>query len=443
MEHIMSLFRLYVRPSKLIAVLMEDSKYKLAIFSIILLSGLVLWYFRLLLLFEHDISDFNSSFFWFVDLRHSYYPAAQAIVVGDDIYTHYAYPPLSILLFIPLAYLSLGQAYTLWTVLNVLMLVATIVIISRILHHYGARVSKTELSLIFVATFLFYPVSITITLGQINILVLFLIALFYYYLFIHRKKTIASIFLSLATVIKVWPFILVVLSFITQKTKGLFVRYCLVFGFLCIISLVLFGISMHIDFLNYLVAHQTMHMPMPEEVFSPKDAWVPDVSIFTTVSKLLSISGVGNLYFPQILLGLKIILILTALYHLYKQRRGDKYSSHPDGDILPFTFVIILLLVVSNNSWHHYGSFLVLSSVLLVFAVKLDMVEKALFMGFIALFSAQQYVVQLANILGGAIKSVVYVANPATYAYLLFLFLIYYMMGRRKRIEYGGTRGKR
>jgi hypothetical protein len=93
--------------------------------------------------------------------------------------------------------------------------------------------------------------------------------------------------------------------------------------------------------------------------------------------------------------------------------------------------------VVSNPLFINYGTFLVLSCILLVFVIKLDTVERVLFMASITLFSAHQYIMALGDILGGAVKSVTNAASPATCAYLLFLFLTFYMI--QNRIERRGS----
>lgn len=408
----------------------------MAILVIILLSGLVLWYFRVLLLLDQpSIQNGYSLGTWTFDFS-VYYKAAQAFTAGEGIYqnSRFLYPPLSIFLFLPLSYLSLELAGVLWAMLTVLLLVSTIIVISKILRCYGIQPSKIELPLIFVAMFLFYPTSIAVTHGQIDILVLFLVTLFYYYLFVDRRKIVASMFLSIATMIKVWPAILVFLDFVIRRAKGLFVRYWLVFGTLCIASFAFFGLSTHVDFLNKLVGYQSLHLQTLDDIFHPHWPFAGkfnDVSIYNSIFKFLSLLGVSSSYFPHVLLGLRLIFILVSVYYLRKLKLGEKSLSSRDCNILTFTLLTILVLIVSKPLSINHGTFLVLSCILLVFVIKLDTIEKVLFMAFIALFSAQQYIVTLSNTLGGVVQSATNVASPATYAYLLFLFLTFYMIQNR------------
>ena len=90
-----------------------------------------------------------------------------------------------------------------------------------------------------------------------------------------------------------------------------------------------------------------------------------------------------------------------------------------------------LILVVLKPLFVNYGTFLVLSCVLLVFVIKLSALEKALFMAVIVLFSFQQYIMTLGETFGGVVEAITFVTSPATYAYLLFVSLIFYMVQRR------------
>ena len=406
---------------------------------IILLAGLVLWFFRLLILLDVSGGGDGPSF-WFADFK-IYYSTARLFIAGENIYQHaYVYPPLSILLIVPFAYLPVGKACLLFAVFSVLLLLSTIIIISRILHYYGIRLSKTELLLVFIAVFLFYPVSITFTLGQINVVVLFLITLFYYYLFVRRSGMVAATFLGFATIVKVWPLVLAVLNFIAQKAKGLIPRYLLVFVVLCLISVAVFGISTNVDFLHRLFNWQDVpSLQTPEKVLHPMTAHDDDLSPFNSIFKLLSIVGVSNPYLYQGLFwGLRLILPGIALFYLCRIRVREKSFPDHDWDILTFASLIILVLIVSDPLWVHYGSFLVLPCILLVFVVRLNMVEKGLLLGFVGLFSLQQYVLALVDMMGGVVKSAVYIASPAAYAFLLFLSIIFYMIHRRK-LEFQST----
>jgi len=414
------------------SLLENDSRYKLTIFTIILLTGLILWYFRILMLFGLFTNPHGPNI-WFGDFK-AYYNAAKLYMNGENIYgnTGFYYPPLALLMFLPLACLSFEQACLIMAISNISLLILTALLISKILQHYNILLSKTKLLLVFVAIFLFYPVSTSFTAGQINILILFLITLFYYYLFVKGEKTVASVILSIATMIKVWPFVLIFLDFITPKAKGILVRSCVSLGMLTLVSLAVFGIPLHVEFLNTLFAFQSISLRMPEEVLHPSDALDTNASLSNMLFKLLPLFGVSNLYAIIILYGLKIVLILPMLYYLYYLcfSKTDEIK-----EIYGFTSLIILILMIANITWIYYGSFLVLSIALLMFVIKLNIIEKGLLLFSIAFFSIQQYVITISNMIEGVVKSAVYIASPTTYAYFLFSLLIIYMLKRQKTSE--------
>jgi hypothetical protein len=412
-------------------LLKNDNRYRLIVFIVILLTGVVLWVFRISMLFGLFANPHGGSV-WFSDFSF-YYNAARLHLSGEGIYdnTGFLYPPLSIILFLPFCYLSFDQACFLMAIFNMLLLFSTIILISRIITYYGVQLSKIKLLLIFIAIFLFYPISTSFIGGQINILILFVVTLFYYYLFVKGKKTVASVLLSIATVIKIWPFILVFLNFVTKRAKGLFARYCLIFGILCIVSLWLFDVPMHANFFRQLVNFQSIPLQTPDDVLHPKDALENNVSPSNSIVKLLSIFGMSNFRNLQLLFGLKLVFILLLLYYLHKS--SDKISSH-EGEILTFSSLIILVLIASNVTWIHYGSSLVLPYLLFLFVLKLEIMEKSLLIAPLILFSIQEYIIFLSNTLGGKIVSIVYIASPTTYAYLLFLILVFYSISTKTKV---------
>jgi hypothetical protein len=64
--------------------------------------------------------------------------------------------------------------------------------------------------------------------------------------------------------------------------------------------------------------------------------------------------------------------------------------------------------------------------------LELDRLERLMLIVSIILFSVQEYVIFLSNIIGGFVRLAVYIASPTMLAYTLFLVLIIYMIIRRK-----------
>jgi hypothetical protein len=117
----------------------------------------------------------------------------------------YIYPPPSIYLFVPLAYLSFDQARIIATAISVAALLFSFFFILKILYYYGARLSKLEIVLSFVALFFFEPIANNLYAVNINLLLLFLITLFYYLFFVQKRTAWAGIILGVAAINVVFP----------------------------------------------------------------------------------------------------------------------------------------------------------------------------------------------------------------------------------------------
>lgn len=410
-------------------MLLDNTKYKYAILVIIISTGAILWFFRILILFGlfHNVHGGGS---WFVDFR-EYYNAADLYLSGESAYinTGFYYLPLTLVMFLPLSYTSFDEACLLFSVFNIALLISTIVIISKILHFYNIRLSSFQMLLLFLTVFLTYPISTSFTHGQVNILILFLISFFYYNLFVRNRLNLASFLLSIASVVKIWPSVLVLLSFITKNARGLLSRYCLIIGALCVISLTLFGISMHLEFLDKIIGFQDVNIERGYEVRNPTDALDPNASVFNSITKILSIMGLTDYDCLKILFGIKLIFISCLLYFLY---RSSEDLTEQESDILMFSSLIIMVLVASNKTWLYYATFLVLSYILLIFVLDLNILERLILIVSIALFSTQEYVVFLSNILGGSALSAVYITSPTMWGYMLFLILVIHIILRKK-----------
>lgn len=409
-------------------ILRDRNRYIYSIFCIIALTGIILWFFRVLNLFGF-LPNLHGGSSWFLDFG-AYYDAANLYLESKSPYinTGFYYFPLTLIIFLPFSCLSFYQACLFVSIFNIILLLLTTIIISKILIFYDIRLSGSQLGLLFLAVFLTYPISTSFTHGQVNILMLFLISSFYYYLFAQGKLNRASFFLSIAFFFKIWPAVLMFLGFITKNAKGLFLRSCLIIGFLSAISLIVFGISMHIEFLEKFIIFQNI-TGNTYELIHPNDALDTNASIFNSITKILLVFGLANYYCLKILFGIKLIFISYFSYFLYKSSRE---LAEREGNILMFSSLIILVLMASNRTWLYYASFLVLSYILYIFVLELDILERLILIVSIALFSIQEYVVFFSNTLGEYLRLLVYIASPTTLAYILFLILTLHIIIRMK-----------
>jgi predicted membrane-bound dolichyl-phosphate-mannose-protein mannosyltransferase len=102
----------------------------------------------------------------------------------------FLYPAATTLLLLPFARFSMAAAYAAWTVINVLILVTTVRLLQKVL-----PLPSDNRPLL--AAVLFYPAFDCMLRGQVSILILFFVALAFYFL-IRSRPLLAGFVLGLA-----------------------------------------------------------------------------------------------------------------------------------------------------------------------------------------------------------------------------------------------------
>lgn len=418
----------------LLSCIENNNMFILSIFSIVFFPEFILWIFKILMFLDiyqnpHGVST------WSLDFT-AYYDAATLYLDGQNIYSSnvgFTYLPISIFLFLPFAYLSFGNAFILFFSLNLFLLFLTTIILSRILAEYKVYISIYEKVLIYAALFMFYPISISFTHGQINIFILFILTMVYYYIFIRKNITISSLLLTLGTIIKIFPIFVVLVGFLNKEYRTLVARYISIMVITLTLSISIFKSKLHLDYINNFVKFQKINVYEANAVLIPNNVLDTNVSITNAIFKFISLfSPSDTFYFAlDILLPfVKISFAMIFLFYLYKLSQNTTVRGLPEWEVLSFSSLLIVPLIISNITWIYYGTFLTTSYVLFLFVLKLNLTQKLLFLLVILLHSIQQFVVVLGNYAGGSIASIIYIANPTTYSYILFLFLILYSLNQ-------------
>ncbi len=132
----------------------------------------------------------------------------------------YFFPPPSIPLWYPLTLLPFAYANVVWAILNLILMILSALIISKIyereiLPHYSFTILLFLLSI-------FNPAMFTFRDGQLNILLLFIITAGFYLSFIKTTKTAkfsAGFLYAVGTVTKISPFLLLLYAFYKREYK--------------------------------------------------------------------------------------------------------------------------------------------------------------------------------------------------------------------------------
>jgi hypothetical protein len=283
----------------------------------------------------------------------AYYIAADMLRAGKDFYdvqqqaeevqarglplneSYYIYPPLLAIVFVPLTVLPMQEAAQVWFFLNMALYVLSLVIITRVLDLNRYR---EALPLLWILAFLFPPALFTMYKGQVNIVILLLLALTYWLCTRHRQVP-AGLALGVATMVKIIPVLLLPYAF-WKKRYALGLTAVSAICILAILGLLIAGVGPHRTYLASVLPSLAQPRPNPSNqslggflslllVDSPyAEPLVHDPALW----KVLTLSG-------SALLVSGVILLLW---------RGRAQTPRTD---LEFALIVATLPLVSNIAW--------------------------------------------------------------------------------------------
>ena len=206
----------------------------------------------------------------------AYYIAADMLRSGKDFYdvqqqaeevqarglppneSFYIYPPLLAVLFVPLTTLPLQQAAQLWFFLNMALYGLSLVIISRELNlgrHSGI------LPLLYILAFLFPPALFTLYKGQVNMVILLLLAVTFW-LCLRERQVLAGMSLGVASMVKVIP-ILLLPYFLWRRKYTLCLTAAATIAAIAILGLIIVGWGPHRTYLSSVLPSLAQPRPNP------------------------------------------------------------------------------------------------------------------------------------------------------------------------------------
>lgn len=379
------------------------------------------------------------------------YRLAQVFVSGGDVFhvvgggylgyysgqtLYYAYPPPSVYVFIPFTYLPFDQARIIWVAISVAALLLTILFITKILYHYGTRLSTLEILLISAALFLFEPIANNLYAANINLLLLFLTTAFYYLFFIQKRATGAGIVLGVAAIIKIWPLVFIFLDFL-HKSKKMLVAAIATIGVIAIGTLWQLGTSFWVRWLAALSYHESAMLVASKDAVLAPPVWDSNASLTNAIIKVIVLFDLNVSTALQIVIISMIIFICGVFLFLFKTSKSEKDDTKlKEWEILSFTLLLISVLFVTSAFWSYYTSYFVLSFILIIFIVPLTFVEKVVLIISLVLFATRVWYMILFTHIGGIIKTLAYIIPAPLIAYVLFVALIIYVIRERTKSKY-------
>lgn len=293
----------------------------------------------------------------------AYYIAADMLRRGEDFYdqelqtkevlarglplneSFYIYPPLLAVCFVALTALPMHTAAQLWFFINMLLYGVSLWLIAQGL---GLHRLTRMLPLLLVLAFLFPPALFTLHKGQVNMVILLLLAATYW---LHRKgvQSVAGIALGLATMIKVVPICLLP-YFLWKKKYVLGLATVGTIVAISILGLLIVGLGPHQTYLTSVLPTLAEPRPNPanqslggffsllliENVYSYNIAHQPALwKCLTLVSSLL--------------------FVLGAVFLCWRTKRTVL------GEDMEFALVVTTLPLIANIAWVDFFVIVVIS----------------------------------------------------------------------------------
>lgn len=354
----------------------------------IFLIFLILFFFKNLYLINHGFFDDKARFF---NDFHSYYIGSYLFWHGQNPYdtagdfskaalsfnlhflfgTGYSYPPLLAFLFFPLLFFQPLVAARIFAGLTMMLYMAFCFLILR------ERKKQSFLNLFFLSLFLatFLPAVDSANHGQVNIIVLFCIFLYFK---LEGREKLSSFFLVFASLVKVYPVFFLVKELIEKKVKFILSFFFWAAG-LVIITAIAGGFNLwKIYFFKVL-----------PKIGSSLDAYYTNQSINGVLSRML----LGNdrkymisqeVYHP-IFLTIELLLLIFLIYVTLK-KRNEKIK-------LFLLWLGVISLLAGKNSFSNFTPCVLIGIYLIDNFQKIKKIMKILFIFSIFLSNfAWQYV---------------------------------------------------
>ena len=350
----------------------------------------------------------------------AYLYGAQALKNGTDPYYQnlpfiYIYPLFLGFIMIPLTYLPYWSINVIWFCINITCIITSTIFILKILNiNILTESKKIFLISSFLATIIcFSPIHNSLLNGQVNLIVLACIVIFYQRFSTNREIS-SALWLSTAIAIKLTPAIFLFFLFFRRKYSTLIISLFLTL-FLIFIPVVLCGEKI-IDYYNFYINHFILHK------FSIEKQMVTNMKEVALGFNLQSVIGLS---YPIALKSLPLKIFstsTTALLVLFGEYSSSKNSN---GNIFMFCAYLCASLLLSPMGENHH-TVIIYPVVLIYFytflsSYKKDKTDKTYFNYFILFCLCFMF-------LPGLLKA-------STYYFFPLLLLMIMSLKSSKRIE--------
>lgn len=298
----------------------------------------------------------------------SYYTAAMALRRGVDIYDGFAlakslgmksappllYPPMMAILSLPFSFISFRLASAMFLFTNYVLLAASVWLICKSIGILETQVNSRDsirgfTNVVRVAVILFMvlnysPLFLSLRLGQINVVILFLLAATLY-LCKKGRFGLAGIPLGIAASIKIIPGLLLPFFLLHKKWRTVTSTFLMIIT-LFAVSLLFVKVETYEKFVSVILL--TRAKPEPYPVNQGVSGFFARLFVANDYTHVLLRSSAITLIGPM---ALAIVFLVGAF--LVTRKIGDPREIGTVFD-LQFSLWLVTAMLVSTLNWEHY-----------------------------------------------------------------------------------------
>ncbi len=270
--------------------------------------------------------------------------------LNQELFTQINYPPATLMLMYHLLYFSFTTASNIWTLISVFAFLLSVACL------YLIKPLKIILLVFIIFGFVIsFPFKFTLGMGQVNLLLLFLISAFSLSM-VKNKKFSAAIFFSLSVAFKIFPIILALPIIFNKKFKIILISLGLLF-LLLILSIILINPAFSIYYFNKIL------FPL---ILSPAGGVYYNQSLTGFAARL---------HLPLYILAfVRVILAILSTIIAFRHRKNIFFS---------ISIMLTMVLLVNSFTWQHH---LVLLLLPFYFILSNKLTSKLFFLVFITYF---------------------------------------------------------
>jgi len=283
----------------------------------------------------------------------------------------YLYPPPSLLFFLPFSWFTYQWVKTAFLIVNHLSLLFLLYLLLFRIFRLPSPLRQADkgdsnslqwliLPVLLLYALQFHPVSVTMGHGQVNLIVMVQICLFWAWLREGKPDALTALPLALAIILKTYPAIFLPLMLVRRQYRiaGWALGYTVA---MILVSLVVLPGGTWEDWLRF-VAPTGGYAEIPFHLFSPAMPWNQSINGFTARLFLhpdyaLSVNPMAARLVPTILAGL-IISTLVWFGRRMNNRPRRRYVNEEIATVLLSIFLIAPL------SWEHHLVFVLPAALL-------------------------------------------------------------------------------